>query len=63
MDFEAVVIDGANPTEVKYRSITEVHDQPEKTDFQGMLMPKAESGQMGQHARTHGRCRCGPNER
>ncbi|MCY3874291.1 MAG: hypothetical protein OXF88_08360 [Rhodobacteraceae bacterium] len=54
MDFEAVVIDGVIPTAVKKRSISEVHDQPEKTDFQGMLVPKAESGQIGQNARTAG---------
>ncbi len=54
MDFEAVVTDGANPTEVKNRSITEVQDQPEKTDSQGVLMPNVEAGQTGRRARTVG---------
>ena len=54
MDFEAVVIDGAIPNQVKVRLVQEVISQLESTDLQGVLMPKVEPGQIGQKARTIG---------
>jgi predicted NBD/HSP70 family sugar kinase len=54
MDFEAVVIDGAMPAEIKVRLVEEVLDQLERTDLQGVHMPKVEVGQMGRLARTIG---------
>ena len=54
MDFEAVVIDGAIPKQVKDRLVQEVISQLEATDLQGVLMPKVEAGQIGQQARTIG---------
>ena len=54
LDFEAVVIDGAIPTDVKNRLVDEVLGQLEKTDLQGVLMPKVEAGQIGRQARTIG---------
>ncbi len=54
MDFEAVVIDGAIPADVKDRLVAEVLDQLENADLQGVLMPKVEAGQVGRRARTVG---------
>lgn len=54
MDFEAVVIDGAIPTEIKTRLVNEVVDQLEKADLQGVHMPKVEAGELGRKARTVG---------
>lgn len=54
MDFEAVVIDGAMPSDVKDRLVQEVIGQLEHTDLQGVHMPKVEAGQMGRIARTAG---------
>lgn len=54
MDFEAVVIDGAIPKQVKDRLVKEVIGQLENTDLQGVLMPKVEAGQIGHQARTIG---------
>ena len=54
MDFEAVVIEGAIPTDVKDRLVDEVLGQLEKTDLQGVLIPKVEAGKIGRQARTIG---------
>lgn len=54
MDFEAVVIDGAMPTNVKDRLVGEVLAQLEQTDLQGVHMPKVEAGHIGWRARTIG---------
>ncbi len=54
IDFEAVVIDGAMPTSVRSRLVDEVFDQLERTDLQGVVMPKIETGQVGLQARTKG---------
>lgn len=54
IDFEAVVIDGAMPAGVKERLVNEVLTQLERTDLQGVQMPKVEAGQIGLRARTIG---------
>lgn len=54
LDFEAVIIDGAIPTDVKKRLVNEVKVQLEHADLQGVLMPDIEPGQMGWRARTIG---------
>jgi predicted NBD/HSP70 family sugar kinase len=54
LDFEAVVIDGAIPDDVKNRLVEEVQHQMEITDLQGVFMPKIEAGKMGRRARARG---------
>ena len=54
MDFEAVVIDGAFPENVKGRLVEAVQEQLEQTDLQGVMMPELEAGQIGWSARTIG---------
>lgn len=54
LDFEAVVIDGAIPSDVKHRLVAEIIEQLQQMDLQGVLMPKIEAGQVGQKARTIG---------
>jgi hypothetical protein len=54
IDFEAVVIDGAIPASVKSSLVEEVLVQLERTDLQGVIMPKVEAGQIGLQARTKG---------
>ncbi|MCV0425063.1 MAG: ROK family transcriptional regulator [Roseibium sp.] len=54
LDFEAVVIDGALPDDVKTRLVDEVRHQMEITDLQGVFMPKIEAGKTGRRARTIG---------
>ncbi|MEO1250208.1 MAG: sugar kinase, partial [Pseudomonadota bacterium] len=54
LDFEAVVIDGAIPPDVKQRLVDEVIEQLQQMDLEGVLMPKIEAGQVGQKARTIG---------
>ena len=54
MDFEAVVIDGAMPSEVIGNLAAEVVEQLHQTDLQGVLMPTVETGSFGRRARTMG---------
>ncbi|MCY4259258.1 MAG: ROK family transcriptional regulator [Rhodobacteraceae bacterium] len=54
IDFEAVIIDGAMPTEVTGRLVSEVISQLQQTDLQGVLMPEVEAGTFGRQARTIG---------
>ena len=54
MDFEAVVIDGSIPVEIKDRVVAEVVGQLENIDLQGVLFPKVEAGRIGHRARTIG---------
>ena len=54
LDFEAVVIDGAMPNDIKTKLVDEVKKQLLQTDLQGVNMPKVEAGQIGRRARTIG---------
>lgn len=54
LDFEAVVLDGAMPTNAKMRLIDEIRYQLKNTDMQGVHMPAIEAGTMGYDARTSG---------
>ena len=54
LDFEAVVIDGSMPTNIKKRLVEEVIKQLINSDSQGILIPKIEAGHIGRKARTIG---------
>ena len=54
IDFEAVVIEGAIPEDMKSRLVSEVRAHLRRSDLQGVLMPKIEAGQIGRQARTIG---------
>lgn len=54
MDFEAIVIDGAFPENMKHRLVDAVRLELERSDLQGVIMPKLEAGQIGWPARTIG---------
>ena len=54
MDFEAVVIDGVVPREVKGRLVNEVIKRLRVTDMQGVQFPAVEPGQIGRNARLIG---------
>ncbi|WP_417241129.1 ROK family protein [Celeribacter halophilus] len=54
IDFEAVVIDGAMPADVRNRLVSEVVSQLRQMDLQGVLMPDVEAGKFGRQARIIG---------
>lgn len=54
LDFEAVVIDGAMPEEVRLQIVKQVEMNLKNTDMQGIVMPAVEEGQMGRLGRTLG---------
>ena len=54
MDFEAVVIDGAMPEEVRLQIVQQVETNLKKTDMQGIVKPAIEEGQVGRLGRTLG---------
>ena len=54
LDFEAVVIDGAMPEEVRLQIVQQVETNLKKTDMQGIVKPAIEEGQVGRLGRTLG---------
>ena len=54
LDFEAVVVDGALPVDIKERLVQEIADQLKTIDLQGVMFPKIEKGKIGHRARTIG---------
>lgn len=52
LDFDAAVIDGAFPNDVKKRLVSEVRRQLSQTDLQGVHYLDVEPGQVGRRART-----------
>jgi len=54
IDFEAVVIDGAMPSEIIDRLVDEVIRQLKEIDLQGVILPDVSSGAFGRRARTVG---------
>ena len=54
LDFEAVVVDGALPVNVKQRLVKEIATQLSTMDLQGVVFPKIEAGKIGPRARIVG---------
>jgi hypothetical protein len=54
MDFEAAVIDGSFPEEVKNRLVNQVDKFLNETDLQGVHKPEIISGQIGAKAQSKG---------
>lgn len=54
IDFEMIVIDGAFPKAIRDRLISEVNQQLERQDMQGIHRPKIASGSFGSIARVLG---------
>ena len=54
LDFEAVVVDGALPVNVKQRLVKEIATQLATMDLQGVVFPKIEAGKIGPRARIVG---------
>ncbi|MGI9401281.1 MAG: ROK family protein [Rhizobiaceae bacterium] len=54
LDFDAVVIDGAMPEDVKERFVVRLQEQLQQADLQGVIMPSIEAGQMGRRAAVIG---------
>lgn len=54
MDFEAVIIEGMFPSEVKNSLVSEVKSCFQNTDLQGVFIPEIEPGQIGENAQTIG---------
>lgn len=52
LDFDAAVIDGAFPDDVKIRLVSEVRKLLARTDLQGVHLLDVEPGQVGRRART-----------
>ena len=59
IDFEAVVIDGALPADVRARLVEEVRATLERLDNRGLFVPQVEAGVIGTSARALGAA-CGP---
>ena len=58
-DFEAVVIDGAMPCDVRGRLVEFVHLALNRMDSRGVILPRIEAGRMGVKARAIGAA-CSP---
>lgn len=54
IDFEAAVIDGMMPADIRARLVEEVITQLEQTDLQGVHIPEIEAGTLGPLARITG---------
>lgn len=52
LDFEAAVVDGAFPDDIKERLVSEVRNKLMHTDLQGVHMLEVEAGNVGRKART-----------
>jgi hypothetical protein len=59
IDFEAVVVDGALPPEVRTRLVEEVRKALGRLDTRGLFVPQVEAGVIGTSARALGAA-CGP---
>ena len=59
IDFEAVIIDGAFPTEVRHRLVEAVRRKLPVQDSRGLILPLIEEGAMGGEARAIGAA-CAP---
>lgn len=54
IDFEAVLIDGAFPPDIRARLVDRVRDEMDKRDARGLIRPRIESGSIGHRARELG---------
>ncbi len=59
IDFEAVIIDGAFPSEVRHRLVEAVRQELPLQDSRGLILPLIEEGAMGGEARAIGAA-CAP---
>lgn len=54
IDFEAVLIDGALPPEIRQRLVNRVRDALAKLDLRGIVVPQIAEGRIGSNARAIG---------
>lgn len=54
MDFEAILIDGAFPADVRHRLVERTREELEKLDTRGMVPPRPEAALVGANARALG---------
>ncbi len=54
IDFEAIVIDGAFPDDVRNRLVQRIEDELTELDSRGLIVPQIRTGQMGGNARVIG---------
>ena len=54
IDFEAIVVDGAVPTEIKHRLVDRIREEIELQDRRGLITPRVEAGEVGINARAIG---------
>ncbi|MBY6004978.1 ROK family transcriptional regulator [Salipiger bermudensis] len=54
MDFEAILIDGAFPAEVRHRLVERTREELERLDTRGMVPPRPEAALVGANARALG---------
>lgn len=59
IDFEAIIIDGGMPTDVKKTLVDRVRRYISNQDTRGLIPPRVEAGEMGRKAREIGAA-CGP---
>ncbi len=59
IDFEAIIVDGAIPAEVRRRLVKRMQAHIVKLDSRGLIVPRIEEGSVGGNARAIGAA-CGP---
>ncbi|PIB25228.1 sugar kinase [Amylibacter kogurei] len=59
IDFEAIVIDGACPTDVRAKLVEQVQEKILQEDSRGLILPRIEEGRVGGKARAIGAA-CSP---
>jgi predicted NBD/HSP70 family sugar kinase len=59
IDFEAIVVDGAFPGDVRRRLVEKIREALSRADSRGLILPVIEEGTIGGEARAIGAA-CGP---